>query len=74
MTEDQAKTKWCPMVRSAESIESSVCNRYSERSDDSGLTDGSWNKCVASGCMMWKVVIRKGGGLLEDSGECGLQS
>ena len=42
MTEEEAKTKWCPMASDA-----SAANRY---------TDGKLfpdNSCIASSCMMW---------------------
>ena len=40
MTEEEAKTKWCPMVRAGNEA---GCNRQ----------DAS-DKCIASGCMMWR--------------------
>lgn len=43
MTEDEAKTKWCPMVRCDEMHNRGQANR----------PDGSYN-CIASGCMMWR--------------------
>ena len=41
MTEDEAKTKWCPMVRAGNEA---GCNRKD-------ATD----KCIASDCMMWRT-------------------
>jgi hypothetical protein len=41
MTEDQAKTKWCPMVRAGNLA---GCNR-------ADATD----KCIGSDCMMWRM-------------------
>lgn len=48
MTENEAKTKWCPMVRieGAEAGQSSY-NRFNDGSPD---PDG---RCIASDCMMW---------------------
>jgi len=45
MTEDEAKTKWCPMTRAADSTENIplVVNRT-----EVGDTD-----CIASECMWW---------------------
>jgi hypothetical protein len=59
MTEDEAKTKWCPMVRH-------------ESPEDEG--NGTWNRgrkddvinierpnyscaCIASACMMWRWEV-----------------
>ena len=47
MTEDEAKTKWCPMVR----FNDAGCNR------DNQVKNGHnrpYYKCVASSCMMWR--------------------
>ncbi len=41
MTEEEAKTKWCPMVRDV-------------RMTNGNLEIGS-GYCKASGCMMWKI-------------------
>ena len=48
MTEDEAKTKWCPHVRIADTgADNAVaCNRYT--SEDYG------SNCIASDCMMWR--------------------
>lgn len=43
MTEDEAKTKWCPMTRAGDINLGATENR----------PDGSFN-CLASGCMMWR--------------------
>ena len=60
MTEDEAKTKWCPAAREV------------DRSAN-GVTSHNHNtKCIASDCMMWVVTTKAGGGLLEDHGRCGL--
>ena len=45
MTEQEARTKWCPMVRIGR-------NRYISLPDI--LSDKC--KCIASGCMMWRWV------------------
>lgn len=70
MTEDEAKTKWCPMVR-AESA-----TRH--------LVDGSVEaNCIGSACMMWRTPAIKLNGLTmseiddlqnisADNGYCGL--
>jgi len=47
MTEQEAKTKWCPMIRSSAGIESNCAtNTY-----DESYTHPS---CIASDCMMWR--------------------
>lgn len=45
LTEDEAKKKWCPMVRAGNEA---GCNR--NESDASGRLD----RCIASECMMWQ--------------------
>ena len=42
MTEEEAKTKWCPMVRVVYGI-----------GDNRGLFE-STTTCIASDCMMWR--------------------
>ena len=51
MTEDEARTKWCPMVRHVFEVdEGDAFNRISN------ITGGaSYNlNCIASDCMMWE--------------------
>jgi len=60
LTEDQARTKWCPMVRQAGIYNDVTPNRSGFRAT-SGIDQGyAWNKCVASDCMMWQSVLDKG--------------
>ena len=52
MTEEEAKTKWCPMVRLSvghdDYKESHVAvNRWN------GYASALYSKCIASDCMMW---------------------
>ena len=42
LTEEEAKMKWCPMIRAGYG-----CNRESEN-DREGF------HCISSGCMMWR--------------------
>ena len=51
MTEEEAKTKWCPHVRFSACDDSDSSNRdqVSTNTDVVGL----WNNCIASDCMMW---------------------
>ena len=59
MTEQEAKTKWCPMVRAPMLIAPAIPgNKY-----------GANAKCVGSDCMMWRWID----GVETDSGGyCGL--
>ena len=54
MTEDEAKTKWCPMVRWTKGGWSddvyAAHNRYV---DEKAEEQHGYNRCVASDCMMW---------------------
>lgn len=42
MTEEEARTKWCPMVRTADD------NRSINQEPQP-----KWNCCIGSGCMWW---------------------
>lgn len=58
MTEDEAKTKWCPMVRVCEgdSTENRNCKGgIVSKSPGEGV---QWNCCIASACMMWREADR----------------
>lgn len=59
MTEDEAKTKWCPMVRTGLAAGMSV-NRH--EADSPGSFDGVHDvtRCLGSGCMMWREYRGKG--------------
>lgn len=52
MTEEQAKTKWCPMVRTP----------VFENGQNQGLSANDPNYtystclCIASDCMMWRIT------------------
>jgi hypothetical protein len=53
VTEEEAKTKWCPMIRSGH-VAGMAINSYVEM--QKGAID-SWyeqTRCIASGCMMWR--------------------
>ena len=80
MTEDQAKTKWCPMVRviigpdNAAWQSSMLTNRGDIPAANTNLL------CIASDCMMWVVDTPKGSSRSEgmtvnsthEYGHCGL--
>lgn len=59
MTEDGAKTKWCPFQRTGFVDAGASCNR----------PDGNLN-CIASACMAWREEFVGGGGIKH--GYCGL--
>ena len=55
MTEDEAKTKWCPFARVGYAngdISSATPNRLTEGSTTDCLNGA--NLCIASGCMAWR--------------------
>ena len=61
MTEDEAKTKWCPhMFPYTEGQKSAGHNCYA---DDLGTFHNQATKCIASKCMAWQIdggfVVRK---------------
>jgi len=79
MTELEAKSKWCPMVRTA----SIICNEHNEVMD----IGSSYNKvsqpedhiippschCIASECMMWREQrLKDEAGVPYSIGYCGL--
>lgn len=54
MNEDEAKKKWCPMVRAAVSMETGF---GSPSGFNAGLTAHGLSKagsCIGSACMMWR--------------------
>jgi len=71
MKEEEAKTKWCPMVRFHKGMDGDVyCSRPTgTATDDSAL-------CIASDCMMWQWDnmdnVRKLGAA-NCNGDCGLK-
>jgi hypothetical protein len=66
MTEEEAKTKWCPMSRSGEYFST---NRGSD-----GITYDT-DSCIASDCMMWRQDLAREeaeNGYYAKNGHCGL--
>lgn len=57
MKEDEAKTKWCPMVRH-EGDDHGSFNRggVSDPINAFGIAKGYGCGCIASACMMWRWV------------------
>ena len=66
MTEDEAKTKWCPFVRAIGAVsDDAAANRWPAdpdgESDDSFGLDSSGQPhalCIASQCMAWRWAVR----------------
>ena len=67
MTEDKAKTKWCPMVRSSIGSPGWIASVNIIPGDDGSPMHA---KCIASGCMMWRRHCD--GRALMNTGYCGL--
>lgn len=67
MTEDEAKTKWCPMVRAGIDAGMAVNHHVDMRPKGDGVYDQS--RCIGSGCMMWRWHSNEGKGF---KGYCGL--
>ncbi len=81
MTEDEAKTKWCPMVRQMSTTVVSyapagpMSQQYAvvpagvgiNRESNTTAPAAEYAKCIASECMMWRTF-----GSLTPSGYCGL--
>jgi len=67
MTEEEAKTKWCPMVRAGNEA---GCNR-------NGSEGAPITNCLASECMWWvsekpiKYGVPRNGKTEEPCGHCG---
>lgn len=76
MTESDALTKWCPMVRVG-APGGDGFNRDSQAGDPAG-TDYPLYKCVASACALWEETepkpygIPRDGKTSEPTGDCGL--
>jgi len=67
MTEDEAKTKWCPAARSSADQGDYSANRRSDGKVDIGCF------CIASDCMAWRWHRSfSDGPLSTEHGTCGL--
>ena len=54
MTEDDARTKWCPMVRQLNYVGENGGNRVGH-----DITSCRHSLCIASDCMMWRTYKDK---------------
>jgi len=62
MTEDEAKRRWCPMVRDYDAGGGSASNScWSEEHPDS--RNPRYSRCCASECMWWGWLERRGADL-----------
>ena len=79
MTEDEAKTKWCPYQEIRLNMMASTLGNLIKMypKDGARIASGANENrdCIASGCMMWRKRIKSYGGLseaMDDEGYCGL--
>lgn len=72
MTPEEARQKWCPMVRHSDGHDEPAWNRATGGFPigSSWLADSGWNLCVADACMFWRWQSFRGG--VGFSGYCGL--
>lgn len=76
MTEDEAKTKWCPETRFHVASGTVYHNRLPKTDDDTGSAKQNSANCIASDCACWvweegprgEEVMTKDG----RQGHCGL--
>ena len=63
MTEEEAKTKWCPMARAA--------THFGPNTISANNVGGPITRCIGSECMMWRHII---GDIMDETrhGYCGL--
>lgn len=54
MTEDEAKQRWCPMVRLYDPAEKIAVNRPYEDEWTALGVHGDNHYCIGSACMMWR--------------------
>lgn len=70
MTEEQARSKWCPHARASDQNDPPLSiNRVRTNRPDADCL------CIASGCMAWRTLSAAdrvlSSGILEDVGYCG---
>jgi hypothetical protein len=58
MTEDEAKTKWCPFVRYSAAFDDYASNRWKQSSpeDEPDALNPVACRCIASQCMAWRKL------------------
>lgn len=76
ITEDEAKTKWCPMARvildySVQPDTQAVASANRGEADETDqIFTGS--RCIGSGCMMWRSEVGPASRRATGRGFCGL--
>jgi hypothetical protein len=55
MTEEEAKKKWCPMVRTGLTMGMAVNHHVDMTPGGQGVHDET--RCIASDCMMWRQYV-----------------
>lgn len=78
MTEEEAKTKWCPFARAVTANGDAAFNRVVDPKSvsASGLQNAlEATRCVGSACMAWRTMpdtMNAASGDMETNGHCGL--
>ena len=67
MTEEEAKTKWCPMVRTVLDAANYASGNHFEGGQFKERTT-----CKGSECMMWRLQHNEDDGFEPTNGYCGL--
>lgn len=70
MTEEEAKTKWCPMVRLGKN---SGMQSWHEQGEE--LRNPIESRCIGSACMMWRWAFKKNDAsetVSDTDGYCGI--
>jgi len=60
LTEDEAKTKWCPFSRTIDLVYSNIASNrevgdYDKNRNETVSVLGR-NRCIASACMSWRLA------------------
>jgi hypothetical protein len=71
LTDEQARTKWCPHVRGIHS-DGETGNRHSRTGGDVAASDVLMYRCIASDCMAWRIMFDHIGNADSGRGYCGL--
>lgn len=72
MTENEAKTKWCPQVRAInEDFENDQASNRTEQAEAPSGWDCPAYLCIASACMAWRWKLNDHGHSM-NLGWCGL--
>jgi len=72
MTEDEAKTKWCPETRFHVASGTVYHNRLIKTDDDTGSAKQNSANCIASDCACWVLEYLDALDDYSEHGRCGL--